>query len=133
MVVVLRLSALLLVLTAWHSVGRRRLAGPNAILSVTSPGLVPPATDAGEWLQERVLATALVRTHVDMGESAAAVAVTTVAPTRAPHRAFPGPRSMAVGVLISLLPVVAAGAAVYDLYRTGDSGAQATGSGKVGP
>ncbi len=174
-VVLLPLAALLLVLTAFWQGARRRLAGPNAILAVISLGLVPLTTDAGEWLQRRVAANALVDSHVELGDTAVLVAlpiaflalviwwrgreqdsvraaaatepatdaagepigsttraaVATAAKTSTARRTWLAPQSAAVGIVISVLSVVAAGVAVYDIYRIGDSGAQATWNGKV--
>jgi hypothetical protein len=58
-IVLLPLSALLLVLSAVRPV-LRRLAGPNAILSLVVLVLVPVTTDAGERLEHRVESSALV-------------------------------------------------------------------------
>jgi hypothetical protein len=52
-VVLLPLAALLLVLTAVWPDARRRLAGPNALLSLLVVVLVPLTTSAGEWLERR--------------------------------------------------------------------------------
>src|SRR3954471_2354927 len=69
-VVLLPLSALLLALTALSPALRRRLAGPNAILSVLVVLLVPLTTGAGEWLESRVPETATVHAHAELGDSA---------------------------------------------------------------
>lgn len=61
-VVLLPLAALLLVACALWPAARRKLAGPNAVLSVLVLILVPITTDAGEWLERRVPSTPLVRT-----------------------------------------------------------------------
>ncbi|WP_328324696.1 hypothetical protein OHA70_33935 [Kribbella sp. NBC_00382] len=74
-VVLLPLSALLLMLTAVWAPARRRLAGPNAILSVVVVALVPITTSAGEWLEHRVASTALVRAHTELGDTALVVAI----------------------------------------------------------
>ncbi|GHF31786.1 hypothetical protein FHX82_007132 [Amycolatopsis bartoniae] len=151
-VVLLPLASLLLVLTALWPAARRKLAGPNAILSVLVVVLVPITTDAGEWLERRVARTPLVRTHTELGDTALYVAIpvavlalvvwwrhrehfrtqepgttgtgSTAVATR--RRTFLAPASTAVTVVISVLAVVAAGAASYDIYRIGDSGAQAS-------
>src|SRR4051794_35299465 len=65
-VVLLPLTALLLVLTAVSAAARRRLAGPNAILSVAVVAIVPLTTSAGEWLQYRVPDSALLRDHTEL-------------------------------------------------------------------
>ncbi|WP_326834974.1 hypothetical protein VSH64_08595 [Amycolatopsis rhabdoformis] len=152
-VVLLPLAALLLVLSALWPAARRKLAGPNAVLSVLVLILVPITTDAGEWLERRVASTPLVRTHTELGDTAvyAAIAVAAVAlvvwwrhreasglagapaadrsgPGRFlnPRRTFLAPRSTTVTVVIAVVAILAAGASTYDIYRIGDSGAQAT-------
>jgi len=152
-VVLLPLAALLLVLSALWPAARAKLAGPNAILAVLVAILVPITTDAGEWLERRVASTPAVRTHTELGDTALWVAIpvavlallvwwrrreslasqaadtgSSAVATR--HRTFLAPASTAVTVVISVLAVVAAGAAFYDIYRIGDSGAQASWQGQ---
>jgi hypothetical protein len=149
-VVLLPLSALLLVLSALWPAARRKLAGPNAILSVVVVILVPITTDAGEWLERRVASTPLVRDHTELGDTALWVALpvavlallvwwrrreslrtqATDTADATGRRTFLAPASKAVTVVLSVLAVVAAGAAVYDIYRIGDSGAQASWQGQ---
>jgi len=69
-VVLLPLSALLLVLTAFWPAARARLAGANALLSIIVVALTPVTTGAGEWLERRVPQTALLQTHTDLGDGA---------------------------------------------------------------
>ncbi|MFG1643506.1 hypothetical protein ACGFMK_24700 [Amycolatopsis sp. NPDC049252] len=159
-VVLLPLAALLLVLSALWPAARAKLAGPNAILAVLVVILVPITTDAGEWLERRVASTPAVRTHTELGDTALWVAVpvavlallvwwrrresltsqaadtgsaasgtgSTAVATR--RRTFLAPASTAVTVVLSVLAVVAAGATFYDIYRIGDSGAQASWQGQ---
>ncbi|WIV59177.1 DUF2231 domain-containing protein [Amycolatopsis nalaikhensis] len=164
-VVLLPLAALLLVLSAVWPAARRKLAGPNALLSLLVVVLVPITTDAGEWLERRVAPSPLVRTHTELGDTALWVAIPvavlasviwwrrreslsiglsatqpaaghdsgwTVVTSRVttPRRTFLAPASKAVTVVIAVLAVVAAGAACYDIYRIGDSGAQASWQGQ---
>ena len=140
-VVLLPLAALLLVLTAVWPAARRRLAGPNAILSVLVVALVPVTTSAGEWLEHRVDETALLRDHTELGDTAIWVALPVAilalviwwrqreAPTgvsdAAQRRTYLAPLSTTVTTVITVLAVVFAGAAVYDTYRIGDSGSKA--------
>ncbi len=74
-VVLLPLSALLLVLTVVSPAARRRLAGANALLALSVVVLVPLTAGAGEWLQDRVASTALIREHADLGGSAIFAAI----------------------------------------------------------
>ena len=139
-VVLLPLSALLLVLSALWPAARAKLAGPNAILSVFVVVLVPITTDAGEWLERRVARTPLVHTHTELGDTAIWVALPVAVlallvwwrrrETGRPGRTFLAPASTAVTVVVAVLSIAAAGAAVFDVYRIGDSGAQATWQGQ---
>ncbi|MEO6086356.1 MAG: hypothetical protein ABIQ18_24905 [Umezawaea sp.] len=145
-VVPLPLSALLVLPALWPAL-RRRLAGPNAILSIVVLVLVPVTTEAGKWLEHRVESSALVRAHTELGDTALFVAIPVALPalvvwwrgresstvhpdcaeaaTTTTRRAFLATSSTAVGVVIAVLSVLAAGIAVYDIYLIGDSGAQA--------
>ncbi|AGL16361.1 DUF2231 domain-containing protein [Actinoplanes sp. N902-109] len=143
-VVLLPLAALLLVLTAIWPAVRRRLAGPNAILSVLVVALVPVTTSAGEWLEQRVAETPLVRDHTELGDTAIWVALPVAvlalvvwwrqreasAPSgTAQRRPYLAPLSVTVTRIVAVLAVVAGAAAVYDVYRIGDSGAKASWTG----
>ena len=145
-VVLLPLAALLLVLSALWPAARAKLAGPNAILSVLVVILVPITTDAGEWLERRVARTPLVHNHTELGDTAIYVAIPVAIlalivwwrrresvrneETTSSRRTFLAPASTAVTVVVSVLAIAAAGAAVYDIYRIGDSGAQASWQGQ---
>jgi hypothetical protein len=97
---------------------------------------VPLTTHAGEWLERHVGSDALVRRHAELGDGllpwaaglfllATAVWWTTRG-TSAPQGAAPGARGGAVvRVAAAVLSVVVAAGAVVDVYRIGDSGAQA--------
>ena len=142
-VVLLPLAALLLVLTASWPAARRRLAAPNAILSLVTLVLVPITTNAGQWLEHRVTDTALLRDHTRLGDTAlyAALAVTVTAlliwwrqreaervadPPPKPRRTFLAPRNTTVTAAVAVLAALVAGAAVYDVYLIGVSGARAS-------
>jgi hypothetical protein len=172
-VVLLPLAAVLLVLCALWPAVRRKLAGPNALLSLMVVVLVPITTDAGEWLEQRVASTTLVRDHVELGDTALFVAIPVAVlalvvwwrhrEASVAHRAvtqrsgsepgqaqaysapadsiqgksrlvqrrtFLAPASTVVTAVVAVFSVLAAGAALYDIYRIGDSGAQATWQGK---
>ncbi|MDT7803930.1 MAG: hypothetical protein QOI78_7363 [Actinomycetota bacterium] len=152
-VVLLPLAALLLVLSALWPAARAKLAGPNAILAVLVVILVPITTDAGEWLERRVASTPAVRTHTELGDTALWVAIpvavlallvwwrrreslasqaadTGSGAVATRRRTFLAPASTVVTATLSVLAVVAAGAAFYDVYRIGDSGAQASWQGQ---
>jgi hypothetical protein len=142
-VVLLPIAALLLVPTAIWPSARRRLAGPNAILSVLVVALVPVTTSAGEWLEHRVTETALLRDHTELGDTAiwAALPVALLAVAiwwrqreadgiaTARQRTYLAPESATISRIVIALTVVIAGFAVYDTYRIGDSGAKASWTG----
>ncbi|GAA2520949.1 DUF2231 domain-containing protein [Winogradskya humida] len=153
-VVLLPLAALLLVLTAVWPAVRRRLAGPNAILSVLVVALVPVTTSAGEWLEHRVAETELVRDHTELGDTAIWVALpvavlalliwwrqreaTASAGTAdtagtGQRRTYLAPLSVTITRVVAVLAIVAGTAAVYDTYRIGDSGAKASWTGNFSP
>jgi len=134
-VVLLPLACALLVVTAAWPAARQHLAGFNALLAIGVLALVPITTDAGEWLERRVPETALLRDHTELGDTAlwVAVPVAVIAPAiwwrgreaGATRRAFLAPRSSAISVIVLVVAVATAGIAVYDVYRTGDSGSKA--------
>lgn len=128
-VVLLPLAALLLVLTVLWPAARSRLAPVNVVLAVGVTALVPVTTSAGEWLQARVESTEVVREHTELGDTALWVALPVAVlalivwwRARRPS----DDASHVVGVVVTVLAVLAAGAAVYDVYLIGDSGARAT-------
>jgi hypothetical protein len=77
----------------------------------------------------RTAETEIVPAAIDGVGPASGVATTERTATR--HRLLLAPQSTLVGVVIAALSVVAAGAAVYDTYLIGDSGAQATWQGHI--
>ena len=132
-VVLLPLSALLLVLTALSPAIRRRLAGPNAILSVLVVLLVPLTTSAGEWLENRVPQSATLHQHTELGDSAifyalpiAALAVVVWWLERKSRLT-----STVVTSVVAVLALAVGATGVYGIYRIGDSGAKAAWSSSV--
>jgi hypothetical protein len=158
-VVLLPLAALLLVLTAVWPAARRRLAGPNAILSLLVVVLVPVTTTAGEWLERRTPPSDLLHNHTRLGDTAIfyAIPVAVLAlvvwwryreaatgrdegdplsgtgdtATLTRRRTYLAPLSMTVTRVVAVLTIVVAGTAVYGIYRIGDSGSKAAWTGSV--
>ncbi|MGW6278601.1 DUF2231 domain-containing protein [Kribbella sp. NPDC055071] len=141
-VVLLPLSAVLLALTAIWPAARRRLAGPNAILALLVVVLVPITTSAGEWLEHQLAPNALISRHAELGDTAlyAALAVAVLAlvvwwrqreanGSSPVKRAYLAPTSGIVTTVVTVVAVLVAGTAVYDVVRIGDSGAKASWSG----
>jgi hypothetical protein len=154
-VILVPLSAVLLVLTSVWPAARRRFAGPNALLALSLLALIPLTTSAGEWLEGRVDDNPLVQHHAELGDTAllftAPIVVLAIlvwwrsreetaamgelppppsGPAGLSHlltheRPLLAPASRAVAAGIAALCVLAAGAATYDIYRIGDSGAKA--------
>ena len=132
-VVLLPLSALLLVLTALSPAIRRRLAGPNAVLSVLMVLLVPLTTSAGEWLESRVPETATLHTHTELGDSAIFYALPIAALALVVWWLQRRSRAMSTVVtsVVAVLSVAVGAAGVYGIYRIGDSGTKAAWSSSV--
>jgi hypothetical protein len=153
-VILVPLCAVLLVLSSVWPAARRRLAAPNALLALSLVALIPLTTSAGEWLQGRVDSDPLVQHHAELGDTAllftapvvvlavlvwwrsreqAAVAGELARPggsgamsrVLGHDRFLMAPTSRAVAAGIAAVCVLAAGAATYDIYRIGDSGAKA--------
>jgi hypothetical protein len=155
-VVLLPLAALLLVLTSVWPSARRRLAGPNTVLSIVVVVLVPITTSAGEWLERRVPETSLLHDHTELGDTAIYYAVplavlalviwwrgreavteadpvggegTGTTSTLTRRRTYLAPLSMTVTRIVAALAIVVAAAGVYGTYRIGDSGSKAAWTG----
>jgi hypothetical protein len=67
-IVLVPLSALCLVLSAWWPVARRRLGILTPLLALGALVAVPVTTHAGEWLLQRVAPTPLIARHVTLGK-----------------------------------------------------------------
>ncbi|MFE1326699.1 hypothetical protein [Streptomyces sp. NPDC058741] len=154
-VVLVPLSALALVVcAAWPAVMRR--AGiVLPLLALVALVTVPLATDAGEWLEERVPENAATERHTEMGDGLLpwAVAIFVLAVLLwlvhggLPRRFLPGgpggqggaagpgggpgavrlasPRAVLVVGVGTLLALVVGVGAVVQVYRIGESGAKA--------
>ncbi|MGH4032054.1 DUF2231 domain-containing protein [Actinomycetota bacterium Odt1-20B] len=140
-VVLVPLTALALVLCAvWPSV-MRRFGVALPLVALVTLASVPLTTNAGEWLEDHVESNALVRRHAELGDGllpwvialfvmAAAVWWSYRRATKhRPESASSGATGAAVPTPLRLTAaalslVVAVGAGVQ-IYRIGDSGAQA--------
>lgn len=134
-VVLMPLCGLLLALSSVWPAARHRLAAPNALLGLSLLALIPITTSAGEWLQGHVDNDPLVRHHAELGDTAIWFAVPLAVLSvviwwrnreieSGPSRIL-APRSIAVAAVLAVACVAAAGAATWDIYRIGDSGAKA--------
>ncbi|MFC7261385.1 DUF2231 domain-containing protein [Streptomyces lutosisoli] len=142
-VVLVPLSALAVVVGAIWPSAARRMGIVLPVLALLTLASVPLATEAGEWLEEHVDSNALIRRHAELGDGllpwAAGLFVLATAiwwTTRRPAAAqaasgeqrtrSASPRSaLVVRVAAAVLSVGVAAGAVVDVYRIGDSGANA--------
>jgi hypothetical protein len=143
-VVLVPVAALAVVLSTWWPRARTRLGIGTLAVAAAALAVIPVATSAGEWLEERVPETSLVEEHTSMGESLlpwviALVAVAAVvwwldgASGRRRARGV-GPvrlEDRSTHVVLGLLAVVVALGSVVTVYRIGDSGAKASWDGRV--
>ncbi|MFB7214779.1 DUF2231 domain-containing protein [Streptomyces sp. NPDC056255] len=155
-VVLVPLTALALVVCALSSSAARRLGWVLPVMGLVTFVLVVLTTEAGEWLEDRVRESALVEEHSEMGSGltpwAIALFVLTVAvwllgragPRRerdlrgeAGSPASGGAAavsrlasSLSVRVLAMVIVLVVAVGAAIQVYRIGDSGAEAAWQGR---
>ncbi len=141
-IVLVPLSALALVVGAIWPSAARRMGVVLPLMALVTLASVPLATHAGEWLEEHVGSTALVRRHAELGDGLLpwavglfllATAVWWTTRRSAAAQAAPGGRTrstssrsaVVVRVAAAVLSVGVAAGAVVDVYRIGDSGAKA--------
>ncbi|MDQ1745228.1 MAG: hypothetical protein QOE23_3567 [Pseudonocardiales bacterium] len=134
-VVMVPLAALLAVLSALWPKARLRLGLLTPLAALVAVAFVPVTTNAGEWLQEHVENTELVRRHVHMGDGllvwagllfvlSAALWAIDVAAAR--HWSLPAAVvTRTTRVALSAVLCAVAVVAVVQVYRIGDSGARA--------
>jgi hypothetical protein len=134
-VVMVPLAALLAVLSAVWPAARRRLGLLTPVAALVAVVFVPVTTNAGEWLQEHVDNTELVRRHAELGDGlliwaallfvfAAALWLIDAAPARGwsvPASLISRTTRIALSAALCAVAVVA----VVQVYRIGDSGAKA--------
>jgi hypothetical protein len=158
-VVLIPLSAVLLLLTAWLPAARRRLSLLAAATAAAALISVPITTEAGDWLEHHLPRTPLLRIHTELGDYmlpwavalfvvTAAVAAREFMRTRrastdrvsradgpgAAHTGGPasqeGIGGRAMTVALALVALIVAAGATATCYRIGDSGARAAWEGK---
>lgn len=134
-VVMVPLAALLAVLSAVWPAARLRLGLLPPVAALIAVGFIPLTTNAGEWLQGHVEDTELVRRHVQMGDGlliwagllfllSAAVSMTDVAAAR--RWSVPAAlMTRTTRITLAVVLCAVAAVAVVQVYRIGDTGAQA--------
>ncbi|MER5688928.1 DUF2231 domain-containing protein [Streptomyces sp. NPDC002205] len=137
-VVMVPLSGLALVVGAVWPKAARRLGLVLPVLAFATLVAVPLTMEAGEWLERHVGSDPLVRRHAALGDGLlpwaaglfvlAMVVWWTTRRTPVPQAGSPagaGSRGGMVRIAAAVLSVVVAAGAVVDVYRIGDSGAEA--------
>jgi hypothetical protein len=140
-VVIIPLAALFAIVGSVWPAARRKLGIITPITAFVGLVFVPPTTNAGEWLQEHVANTALVRKHVELGDGlliwAGLLFVTTSVmwlldfSKSRDWRVPPLLTSSLVRVVGGVLVCAVAAVAVVQVYRIGDSGAKAAWEGRL--
>ncbi|WP_327063517.1 DUF2231 domain-containing protein [Kitasatospora purpeofusca] len=142
-VVLVPLTALALLACALWPAALRRFGLALPLLALVSLGFVPLTTDAGEWLAEHVRESALVERHTELGDGllpwavglfvlAAVLGWAAWRPDRSPvwlsvvARQPTDRTAVRVRAAVVALAVLLGTGAVVQVYRIGDSGAQAT-------
>ncbi|MEU2718780.1 DUF2231 domain-containing protein [Streptomyces sp. NPDC007205] len=131
------LTALALVAAALWPRAARRLGPLLPLLALVALVSVPLTTQAGEWLEKHVDDDALVRRHTELGDSllpwVVGLFVLAAVVWWAQRRAGAQPdqdaelrwSALPVRIVLGVLSLAVAVGAVVDVYRIGDSGAQA--------
>ncbi len=146
-VVLVPVTALLALSYAFWPGGRSRLRWPLLGCAAVSVGFNVLAMQAGEWLQQRVPATPLVRAHTRLGDGllpwtfgllvfSAVVGAVALRARRSPTPRWARPaRSKRLGLVVRYgvpaVAVVLASGALVQTYRIGETGAKAVWHGRV--
>lgn len=139
-VVLIPIAALLTVLAAIWPAARRRLGIITPLVALVALILVPVTTEAGEWLGDRVYPTELIREHMALGDTVlwftvglfVAALLAWGVPTLIVRRTKKAPAPW-IGVVVAVVAVVLAGAAVFQVFRVGESGSKAVWTGSFCP
>ncbi len=146
-IVLVPLAALLLVLAVCWPAARIRLGFLVPLAALLALILVPLTTQAGEWLELHIVRDPLIRRHAQLGDellvwSAAVFLLSTLwwamhsarvtRRLRPPRRHRTGARRAAI-LLVAALALVASAGSVVQVYRIGDSGAQAAWHDRASP
>ena len=139
-VVLIPLAALLTVLAAVWPAARRRLGIITPLAALAALVIVPITTNAGEWLEARLPSSPLISEHIGLGVQMIWFAIGLFVasllawgvPTLIVRRTKQAPAPW-VGVVVAVVAVVLAGAAVFQVFRVGESGSRAVWTGNFCP
>nr|WP_308010173.1 DUF2231 domain-containing protein [Mycolicibacterium fortuitum] len=136
-VVLVPLTALLALLSALWPAARQRLIWLTVALALFTAVVTPLTASAGEWLEHRVGRSAVLHTHTELGDTMAyfsvalLIAVGLLAFIHYRQARTGATSGLARGLVVTLV-VLASVAASVQIYRIGDSGAQATWGDRTG-
>ncbi|MGW4249265.1 DUF2231 domain-containing protein [Nocardia sp. NPDC004722] len=133
-VVLVPLTAGLVVLCAFWPAARARLIWPTAVLAVVVTALTPVTIEAGEWFQKQLGNPPVIDEHARLGHQmlyfVAPLLISALLLVLAHLRQrSEKPVGRAAVVAIAIVALAAAGAAAWQTYRVGDSGAHAVWNG----
>ncbi|GAB0101744.1 hypothetical protein JMUB6875_07080 [Nocardia sp. JMUB6875] len=135
-VVLVPLTAGLVILCALWPAARARLIWPTAVLAVVVTALTPVTVEAGEWFQQKLGMPPVLDEHARLGRQmlyfVVPLAVSAALLVLAHIRQGRGkPTGRAVVAVLAVVAIAAGGAAAWQTYRVGDSGAHAVWNGVV--
>ncbi|MFE4459765.1 DUF2231 domain-containing protein [Nocardia tengchongensis] len=134
-VVLVPLTAGLLILCALWPAARGRLLWLVVALAVLVTILTPITVEAGEWFQQRLGMPPTVDEHARLGRQmpyfVAPLLISAVLLVFVQVRSRRQPVGRAVVALIAVLALASGGAATWQTFRAGDSGAHAVWNGVV--
>jgi len=130
------LTGLLVILCAIWPAARQRLVWPTLVLAASVAGMTPLVTDSGEWLQNHIESSDLIKRHAELGDTmiyfALALLIAAILVVVEHVRAGRGnPLSTGLTAVIAVFVVVAAAASTAQVVRIGHSGAESVWSGEV--
>lgn len=129
-IVLAPLVAILAIICSLWPAARRRLVWLVLALAVITAILTPLTTNAGEWLQQQAHSSPALDTHMQLGETmiyfsaALLIAATLLAVLHVRQIRGQTVKPVVEGLIVVLV-VAAATAAMLQIYRIGQSGAQA--------
>lgn len=136
-VVLAPLTAILATLCAVWPTARQRLVWLVLGLAAVTLALTPLATDAGEWLEDKVGRSPLLHEHTELGDTMVYFSVALLIAAvllAAIHVLEVRGKSMkpVVTWIVAAVVIVLSVATSVQVYRIGDSGAKATWDGVAG-